>query len=51
MSTVKASIKTVTFRFNNTDDLSGLSVISIQEKKYPNEESKPLWAVEQSNMT
>jgi hypothetical protein len=51
MSTVKASIKTVTFRFNNTDDLSGLSVIAVQEKTYPDEMSKPLWAVEQSNMS
>ena len=50
MSTVKASIKTATFRFNNTDDLSGLSVISVQEKQYPDEASKPLWAVEQSDM-
>jgi hypothetical protein len=50
MSTVKASIKTVTFRFNNTDDLSGLSVISVQEKEYKDDASKPLWAVEQSDM-
>lgn len=50
MSVVKASIKTVSLRFNNTDDLSGLTVMSIKDKMYPDEESKPLWAVENSNM-
>jgi hypothetical protein len=46
---VKASIKTVDFRYNSTDKLlSKLEVTSISDKKYPNEESKPLWAVEHS---
>jgi hypothetical protein len=47
----KATIKTVSFRYNGTDDdLSGLKVVSIVDKTYPNEESKPLWAVENSDM-
>lgn len=50
MSVVKASIKTVSFRSNGTDDLSGLTVESIEDKFYPDEESKPLWAVENSEM-
>lgn len=50
MSVVKASIKTVSFRFNGTNDLSGLSVLSIQAKQYPNDESKPLWAVENTDI-
>ena len=50
MSVVKASIKTVSFRFNGTNDLAGLTVESIEDKTYPNEESKPLWAVENSDM-
>ena len=48
--TVKATIKRVTFRFNGTDDLSGLKVIEINNKVYPDEESKPLWGVERSNL-
>lgn len=50
MSVVKASIKTVSFLSNNTDDLSGLTVQSIEDKKYSDELSKPLWAVENSDM-
>jgi hypothetical protein len=50
-STAKATIKTVAFRFNGTnDDLSGLQIISVTEKTYPNEESKPLWGVENTSM-
>ena len=51
MSVVKASIKTVAFQFNSTNDLSGLTVLSIDDKVYSDEASKPLWAVENSNMT
>ncbi|KAI3318471.1 hypothetical protein HD806DRAFT_511740 [Xylariaceae sp. AK1471] len=50
ISTVKASIKTVSFRFNGSDDLSGLTVTSIAPKTYPNDASKPLWGVEHSNV-
>jgi hypothetical protein len=50
-STTKAIIKTVAFRFNGTmDDLSGLKVVSITEKTYLNQESKPLWGVEKTSM-
>lgn len=50
-SAAKALIKTVSFRFNGTDDdLSGLKVVSIADKIYPDEKSKPLWAVENTNM-
>ncbi|EFE35047.1 uncharacterized protein ARB_06003 [Trichophyton benhamiae CBS 112371] len=50
-STIKAIIKTVDFRFNGTEDnLSSLTVMGIREKEYPNEESKPLWAVENTTM-
>lgn len=51
MSTVQATIKTVSFRFNGTnDDLTGLEVISLVDKTYPTEDSKPLWGVENSEM-
>jgi hypothetical protein len=50
-SATKAMIKTVSFRFNGTnDDLSGLKIVSVADKVYSNEESKPLWAVQNSNM-
>lgn len=47
--TVKATIKRVTFRFNGSDDLSGLKVTEINNKVYPNEESKPFWGIESSD--
>lgn len=47
--TAKATIKRVTFKFNGTDDLSALKVTEINDKVYPNEESKPLWGVERSD--
>ena len=50
MSVIKASIKTVSFHFNGTNDLSGLTVLSIEDKKYLNDESKSLWVVENSDM-
>ncbi|KAG8211256.1 hypothetical protein GTR04_1404 [Trichophyton interdigitale] len=51
VSTIKAVIKTVDFRFNGTEDnLSSLTVTGVREKEYPNEESKPLWAVEDTTM-
>ena len=51
MSTAKATIKTVSFRFNGTkDDLSSLEVVSLKDKIYPDEASKPLWAVENTSM-
>ncbi|KIY01016.1 uncharacterized protein Z520_03682 [Fonsecaea multimorphosa CBS 102226] len=50
ISTSKALIKTVSFRFNGSDDLSGLTVTNISNKVYPNESSKPLWGVEKTDM-
>jgi hypothetical protein len=51
MSTAKATIKTVAFRFNGTsDDLSGLEIVSLKDKVYADEDSKPLWGVENTSM-
>jgi hypothetical protein len=48
-SGVRASIKTVDFRYNGTEgQLSNLKVERISDKTYPNDASKPLWAVEHS---
>lgn len=49
-SAIKASIKTVSFQYNKTSDLSGVTVLDIVDKSYPNETSKPLWGVENSEM-
>ncbi|KAK6362488.1 hypothetical protein LTS17_012807 [Exophiala oligosperma] len=51
ISTTKALIKTVSFRFNRSDDLSGLTVTDVSAKVYPNESSKPLWGVEKTDQT
>lgn len=46
---IRASIKTVYFRYNGTEgQLSNLRVDRIEDKAYPDEGSKPLWAVESS---
>ncbi|KAE9371865.1 hypothetical protein N431DRAFT_377905 [Stipitochalara longipes BDJ] len=46
-SAVKATIKTVSFSYNGTDNvLSNLVVTNIQDKKYLDERSMPLWGVE-----
>jgi hypothetical protein len=48
-SSVRASIKSVDFRYNGTGgQLSNLEATGISDKVYPDEESKPLWAVESS---
>jgi hypothetical protein len=47
---IKASIKTVSFKFNGTDDLSGLKVTNITPKAYHNDSSKPLWGVENTGL-
>lgn len=46
ISAVKASIKTVSFRFNGSDSLTGLSVTGIAPKIYSSDEAMPLWGVE-----
>jgi hypothetical protein len=45
-SALRASIKTVTFAYNQTSGLKALSILDIQPKAYTNEEEMPLWAVE-----
>lgn len=51
VSTAKATIKTVYFRFNGSEDLSGVAVTDIQDKVYADDAHKPLWGVEQTNLT
>jgi len=45
-SASKASIKTVSFRYNGTAGLSSLDIVDIKPKQYAKNEDKPLWAVE-----
>jgi hypothetical protein len=48
-SGIRAAIKTVDFRYNGTGgEFLNLEVLQIRDKEYPDEESKPLWAVEHS---
>lgn len=49
-SAMQASIKTVKFFVNGTGSLANLRVDSIIDKVYPDEASKPLWAVEKTGM-
>ncbi|KAL6236188.1 hypothetical protein BDW75DRAFT_250345 [Aspergillus navahoensis] len=43
---VEATIKTVTFSYNTTDDLTGLTVLNITDKNYQSEAEYPVWGVE-----
>ncbi|KAL4860775.1 hypothetical protein BDV12DRAFT_208837 [Aspergillus spectabilis] len=47
---VEATIQTVTFSFNTTDDLTGLTVLNITDKTYASAAEHPLWAVENSGV-
>jgi hypothetical protein len=49
-SASKASIKTVSFRYNGTDGLRSLDITDIKPKEYAKEEDMPLWAVENLKM-
>jgi hypothetical protein len=49
-SASKASIKTVSFRYNGTRGLQSLEVTDIRPKEYEKEEDLPLWAVENLKM-
>ncbi|KAF3402651.1 hypothetical protein DPV78_004825 [Talaromyces pinophilus] len=51
ISSSKGIIKTVSFRFNGSDDFSGLTVTEIEDKVYADDDHKPLWSVEQTNLT
>lgn len=50
VSVTQALFKTVSFRFNGSDDLSGLTITNLVDKVYPNEASKPLWGVENTEL-
>lgn len=47
-SAVKASIKTVSFTYNGTNDLQSLNITNIRSKDYKHNDSRPLWGVENS---
>lgn len=48
-SSVRASVKSVDFRYNGTGgQLANLEVTDVRDKVYSDEESKPLWSVESS---
>jgi hypothetical protein len=47
----QALLRTVSFRFNGTDRLSGLAVVDIADKEYPSEDDMPLSGVENLDMT
>lgn len=52
-TSLRATIKTVTFNYNSTNSqgLEGLSVTAIKDKEYPNESDMPLWGFEESGRT
>jgi hypothetical protein len=50
VSASRATIKTVTFLYNGTGDLSDLHVINATEKSYANTSSMPVWGVEDSGL-
>jgi hypothetical protein len=43
---VEATIKTVSFAINTTNDLTGLTVLNITDKTYTSDAEYPLWGVE-----
>ena len=47
-SSVRATIKTVSFLLNGTEGLQDLSVTGVRPKVYPNNDSIPLWGVEET---
>lgn len=49
-SAAKATIKTVTFRTNGTEDLSALRVLEIREKAYRDSSRMPLWGFEETGL-
>lgn len=51
VTVTEALVKTVTFVFNITDDLGGLGILDITDKKYPSQDALPLWGVENVDNT
>lgn len=50
-STVKASLKTISFLMNGTSpNLSSLTVTDVHDNEYPDNSSMPLWGVEDSGL-
>jgi len=45
-SASKASIKSVSFRYNGTAGLKSLDILDIKSKSYASDDEKPLWGVE-----
>jgi len=51
ITATQALLKTVTFRFEGVDALSGLSVTDIRDKKYDSTDNMPLWGIESFDET
>jgi hypothetical protein len=49
-SAVKATLKTVSFNLNGTQGLQSLSITDLHAKAYSDDNSMPLWGVEDSGM-
>ncbi|KAH8812938.1 hypothetical protein F5884DRAFT_318929 [Xylogone sp. PMI_703] len=50
-STLKASVKRVSFQINGTALVSNLVVTDIQPVTYPNNDTRPVWAVENTGLS
>ncbi|OAQ60042.2 hypothetical protein VFPPC_16830 [Pochonia chlamydosporia 170] len=48
---VKATVKSVDLRANGTLGLRSLNVVNLRNKVYKSEQDKPLWGIEDANMT
>ena len=50
-TSIKATIQTTSFLLNGTSGLASLTITNVRPKTYPNNESIPLWGVEESGQT
>ncbi|RFU25159.1 hypothetical protein B7463_g11181, partial [Scytalidium lignicola] len=50
-STLRATIKTVSFLLNGTADIENLSITGTRDKEYSDNSTIPLWGVEDSSLT
>lgn len=50
VTAAKASLKTVSFRYNGTGGLSGLNITALKQKAYSRPEDVPLWGVEDTGL-